>query len=202
MQLLIRKSDLQAAFACSATKDIRYYLTGVYIEFAPNEDGGILIFAGTNGGVLFCGTAPAVFSEGEQPAPFWMTIPADAVKAAIKSKTQCVYLTSLPDGRYTLADTVFAPVDAKYPDFRRVLPDKVSGELAQYDPALLLQANTALNHYYQTKNKTYRLNHGGNSAGVMSANGKDACVVVMPIVIESELYAGMNIPAMPEAKAA
>lgn len=198
MKLSIRVSDLQAALTCAAVKDIRSYLNGVYMEYIPNGDGGTLTFVGTDGHALFVGTAPAVFDDGEQSAPFWMTIPADTVKAACKSKMPCVTLADMPDGRYTLADTVFAPLDGKYPDFRRVVPDRVSGEIGNYDGDLLARAQKALNFYFQSKGKLFKLTQGGkNGCAVMAGNSRDACVVIMPFTCQIEAFGGMDIPAMP-----
>jgi hypothetical protein len=201
MELSLRKSDLKAAFICSAVKDIRYYLQGVYLEFSPHANGvandGIITFAGTDGHIMFAGTAPAVFTDDPQTAPFWMIIPSDAVKAAIKTKNDMVILQSMPDGRYTLGDTVFAPIDAKFPDFRRVIPAKVSGEKGNYDPELLVRGNDALRAYFNSKTKVYRVNHNGTDAGVICGDSRDAVVVVMPIRTEGMEYAGHDIPAMP-----
>jgi hypothetical protein len=201
MELSLRKSDLKAAFICSAVKDIRYYLQGVYLEFSPSPNGaatdGILTFAATDGHILFAGTAPAVFNEDPQSAPFWMIIPNDAVKTAIKTKNDVVILRSLPDGRYSLGDTIFAPVDAKFPDFRRVIPASVSGEIGNYDPELLVRGNDALREYFNSKKRVYRLNHNGTNAGVICGDSRDALVVVMPIRTEGMEYSGHDIPAMP-----
>jgi DNA polymerase-3 subunit beta len=201
MELSLRKSDLKAALICAATKDVRNYLVGVYLEFIPNADGGTLTFAGTDGHILFAGTAPAVFEADEQTAPFWMTIPADAVKAAIKGKMPCVSLRSLPDGRYSLGDTIFAPIDGTFPDFRRVIPSKVSGEMAQFNPELLERAQSALRAYFQSDRQVYKLHHGGNSSSVMCGNSRDAVVVVMPVhakAVSGDDYAGVDIPAFPQ----
>lgn len=201
MELSLRKSDLKAAFICSAVKDIRYYLQGVYLEFAPSASGaatdGILTFAATDGHILFAGTAPAVFEADPQVAPFWMIIPNDAVKAAIKTKNDVVILRSLPDGRYSLGDTIFAPIDAKFPDFRRVIPASVSGETGHYDPELLVRGNDALREYFGSKKRVYRLNNNGKDAGVICGDSRDAVVVVMPMCTEGMEYAGHDIPAMP-----
>jgi DNA polymerase-3 subunit beta len=201
MQLSLRKSDLKAAFICSAVKDVRYYLQGVYLEFSPSPNGaatdGILTFGATDGHILFAGTAPAVFEDDPQSAPFSMIIPNDAIKTAIKTKNDIVILMSMPDGRYTLGDTVFAPVDAKFPDFRRVIPEKVSGELGYFNPELLVRGNDALREYFNSKRCVYRLNHNGTSPGVICGDSRDALVVVMPIRTEGMEYAGHDIPAMP-----
>jgi DNA polymerase-3 subunit beta len=201
MKLSLRKSDLKAALICSAVKDIRYYLQGVYFEFSPSASGvltdGILTFAATDGHILFAGTAPAIFESDPQSAPFWMIIPSHAVKAAIKTKNDVVILRSLPDGSYSIGDIIFAPIDAKFPDFRRVIPASVSGETGHYDPELLVRGNDALREYFGDKSAFYMLNNNGKDAGVICGNCQDALVVVMPIRIEGMEYTGHAIPAMP-----
>lgn len=196
MEMNLRKSDLKAALICAATKDARNYIAGVHMEFMPNSDGGIVTFVGTDGHILFAATAPAVFTEGDQTAPFYMTIPANVVKEACKGKLSGVMLRSLPDGRYSLADTIFAPIDGRYPDFRRVIPDKVSGERAQFDPELLVRAQSALREYFQSPRTVYTHHHSGNGPSVMCGNSRDAVVVVMPCTVKTGTeYSGVDIPA-------
>lgn len=182
MELSLRKSDLKAALICAATKDIRYYLNGVYIEFQPREGGGILTFCGTDGHILFAGTAPAEFMSDEQTAPFWLIIPADAVKAACKGKMPHVTLEGLPDGRYRLGDAIFCAIEGRYLDFRRVIPDKVSGEFAHFDFDLLARGQDALREYFNAPKKTFALHpNGEKGTGIICGNGPDAIVAVMPM---------------------
>jgi len=181
MQLQLRKSDLKAALICSAVKDIRYYLNGVLVEYTPRESGGILTFCGTDGHILFAGTAPAEFMDGEHAQAFSLIIPSDTVKAACKGKMPIVTLSSLPDGRYSLGDALFTAIDGRFPDFRRVIPAKVSGEFAHFDFDLLARGNDALCEYFNMPKKTFSLHPSGNGAGVMCGNSRDAVVVVMPM---------------------
>lgn len=202
MKLILRKSDLAAALECAATKDIRFYLNAVCVEYVPgdeNEGAGTLVFAGTDGAVLFAGTAPADW-DGCEPAAegFEVIIPRDAVKLAMKFVTQRfakVPLEFLPGGKYQIGGIVFSAVDAKYPDFRFVIPATCSGEIGQFNPHLLARAEDALATYLGVKVTEMTLNHNGESAAVLRAATGDALAVITPRRHPGIKHEGHAIPA-------
>lgn len=181
MKLQIRKSDLLAALICAANKDIRHYLNGVNVRYVPGgKDGGTLVLSGTDGHMLFCGTAPADW-DGPVGEPFDIMIPGDIVKTACKGKNpDTVALERAADGHYVLGNMVFSPIDGRYPDVERIIPDKVSGALAQFNPELLERGQRALRAYFRSDKVWPVLHHNGESAAVMATDSQDAVVVVMP----------------------
>lgn len=182
----IQKDQLAAALHCTPKKDVRYYLVGVLLEVASNGDVHVV---STDGHCLFAGliAAPNVQWTGEaQRGPWAMIIPRDTVAAALKECKGTVTLAALPDGRYTLGSQVFAPVDGKYPDWRRVSPSAQTiderGEVpGQYNPDLLVRCRDALKAWFKGGPLFSPYLHAhGTHAGVMTGDDMTAYCVVMP----------------------
>lgn len=185
--LTINTNQLKAAIHCAAAKDVRFYLQGVHLEVCSNGDVHIV---STDGNVLFAGLicAPnAQWTDTPQKCPWSMILPLDVVKAAVKTKAPGVTLTAMPDGRYMLADRVFAPVDGKFPDWRRVIPsnhelDSCEAKPAQFNPDLLTAARDALNEWFGSKKPTGRfVRQRGEQAAVMTGDDMTAVCIVMPL---------------------
>jgi hypothetical protein len=193
MKISIQASAIRAATICAAKKDIRYYLQGVYINFAHRDYATV---CGTDGHVLFAGRATIENMAGDL-LPFNMIVPLDIVKK-IDKRAAAVILESLPDGTYLLDGTRFAPLDGRFPDYSRVIPGigQVQPESANpghFDYALIVRGNDALNAYYGGKTKVYPLEQRGNDAAVMHNGENVAVVVVMPMRIKDVAgYQGFN----------
>ena len=70
-------------------------------------------------------------------------------------------------------------IDGKYPDYERVVPQKVSGEVAQYQPTLLLACDDAVRLYTLNRQvAVIHVQHNGNSGALITAT--DCLCVVMP----------------------
>ena len=154
--LQILTNQLKAAVLMAATKDVRYYLKGVCITV--EEDGTVHIKA-TDGTVAFEDVAPNKCET--QKGPFAIIIPLDAAKVAAKTKGPVVQLSALPDGKYLIADTVFAPLDGLFPDTDRIFARRDSSfdnTVAHYDFELLARCQTAMRTalgskgYYRVQN--------------------------------------------------
>ncbi len=176
------KNQLRAALTHSASKDIRYYLNGVLLEFTASGDVHIV---STDGYRMFCGLINAAYvkwTDQPQKGPFRIIVPADAIKTASKGKG-VVTLSALPDGRYSLGDSLFAPIDGKFPDWRRVIPDTAKEQtVEQYNWAYLVDAQTALCEWYDSSKKFFSpyqfLSY--EEIGVMHGDDCTAFCVIMP----------------------
>lgn len=181
--LTFKKSQLRAAMHCAAKKDVRYYFVGVYFECASNGDMHIV---GCDGHTLFAGLIPAPYVQWTgvpQVGPWSMIIPLDTVKSELKAdKHSIIDLVAMPDGRYMLGSTVFAPVDGSYPDWRRVArwPD-AAPEAGQYDPDLLVQVNSAVKEWFEGGSKwTGYLHQFGTSSAVYTGDNMTGFSIIMP----------------------
>lgn len=177
--LIIQKHQLRAALNCAAKKDIRYYLQGVLLEVTQS---GVMHLVGTDGHVMFCGVIyEPEWTETPQVGPWSMIIPADVIARECKGRGT-VELKAM-DSRYTLGASVFSPLDARYPDWRRVSiqPDP-EPKPGSYNPALLSAAKAALMDWFDSKKIVTHLHQSGPSiAGVMTAEQESAYCIIMPM---------------------
>lgn len=173
----LKKDVLKAALITAPKRDIRYYLNAVFLRVA--ESGKVYI-ASTDGHRLFIANVKADWTGEAQPA-FDLIIPRAAVDSAVKTGGNSITLSQLPDGRYTLGDAVFARVDGRYPNINAIIPSATSGELAQFNPDYVADAQKALCLVCGRKNTDlpFLLHHNGTGAAYMSCG--DAFVVIMPV---------------------
>lgn len=189
MKITFKTSALFAALECSAKKDLRYYLQGINIQITKPFTGMVY---GTDGHMLFAGQLPY---EGDYVAELNIIIPTDAVKRLDK-KAEFTELEF--DGQnYILGGARFVPVDGRYPDIGRVIPDITSSteqSPGTYNPDLLVRGRAALSLYLGVKPKdTFNFIQRGNDSAVMHAGVNTCLVVIMPMRAGHEApYAGFN----------
>lgn len=189
MKITVKTSALFAALECSAKKDIRYYLQGINIQITKPFTGMVY---GTDGHILFAGQ---LSYDGAVDVPLNLIIPTDAVKRLDKKAefTELEY-----DGQnYLLGGARFVPVDGRYPDVGRVIPDidhNTEQAPGTYNPDLLVRGRAALSLYLGVKPKdAFALVQRGRESAVMHAGTNECLVVIMPMRAGHEApYAGFN----------
>ena len=204
MKLSFSKSYLKAASRCMAKSDIRYFLSGVYVEYGPlpiggGEAGGTVIVVATTGHVLFAGKTPAAWIDGDGKESFSVIVPDSAVKLAVKGKGANVELELMPDGRFAIEGQVFTPIGAKYPDFSRVIPSTVSGEKGYFNPEYLALGQDALRDVFG-KGAFPTLEHNGTSVAAMHCGTDDCVFAVMPMTKGTHEYKGFTVPHVRPAR--
>tara|TARA_R110000868_G_scaffold90299_4_gene250768 strand:- start:386 stop:967 length:582 start_codon:yes stop_codon:yes gene_type:complete len=189
MKITFKTTSLFAALECSAKKDIRYYLQGINIQIKKI---GVGMVYGCDGHILFAGQLPY---DGDYVAELNIIIPTDAVKRLNKKAE----LTELEfDGQnYMLGGARFVPVDGKYPDTGRVIPDidsSIDQSPGTYNPDLLIRGRAALALYLGVKpNYTFNFIQRGSDSAVMHAGTNECLVVIMPMRATNEApFAGFN----------
>lgn len=182
MQANLNVSLLKAALKCASKKDVRYYLNGVCLDFINPEE---MIYIGADGSVLFCAMDKV---DGDFAGQ--IILPRVELEKALKGyKQPAIYLTSVDGGKYLLGDTILTAVDCKFPDYSRIIPQTVSNETAQYNPALLDQAAKAL---LEAGYKFPALHYNGTSA--VMVGDKNALCVIMAWRVEPSAYTGFEFP--------
>ena len=191
---------LKAAAQCAATKDIRYYLCGVLVEFTHKPDTAIV--AGTDGHILFAGLATIAQDAGSAPVPekgAQIIIPIDVCKKVkqVHKDISFIALKQIGPQQWQLGGILFTPIDGKFPDWRRVVPryndvNRAAQEPAYYQPELLLRALTALRAYRDWPKLNPDLHQRGQSAAVMHDGTNECVVVVMPCRPGEQEYQGLN----------
>ena len=183
-QFHIKQLTLDAMLLIAAKKDIRYYLNGVYIEF--NDQ--ITRAVGCDGHKLgiFQNAAPDNRGNGS------IIVPREVIENLPK-KCDILTFSKFDDVLWQIdtgnATIKFAPCDAKYPDFRRVVHGiqtaGTSGAAAGFNLDYLNQFEKCGNLLAGSKlrmGNRLRLHHNGDAAALVLLNCVDGFAgVVMPL---------------------
>ena len=193
IKLTVRAEIIAALKLFAADKDVRFYLNGINLEIGRKETR----LVATDGVMLGCFRV-----ESEQPdvdAPLTnIIIPNDLLKP-IKAKGMVeiligpletkkdakgeeVPVSSARPVTLTYADVSMSSktLDGIFPDWRRAIPSKVSGEAAQFDPAYVgLLAKVAAALY--GKSKYVGIGFNGDDAALLDFGDENFVGVLMPL---------------------
>jgi DNA polymerase-3 subunit beta len=171
MKFQIDFDILKSLNVLSAKKDVRYYMMGVFIEITPKG----AYFVATDGHKM------GIWHESEITSPETIShvIPStliDQVSKVITKATNSIDIELQPLIEINYINNVFkAPaIDGKYPDFRRVIPETINNELAQFDPEFLSQFYKCASILNGVKKPDVAIGHNGTGSGsiVDIQNGK------------------------------
>ena len=194
IKLTVRAEIIAALKFFAADKDVRVYLNGINLEIGATESR----LVATNGHYLGCFRI-----ESEQPevtTPLGnIIIPNDLLKP-IKAKGMVEIaigpLETKKDAKgeevpvsnarpvtltYAGLSMSGKTLDGTFPDFRRVIPSKVSGEAAQFDPAYIGQLAKVAAALYGKENKHVGIGFNGNDAALLDFGDENFVGVLMPL---------------------
>ena len=165
---------LKAVSLAAAKNDVRYYLNGVMIR-----NGEI---AATNGHMALMVKSESIKSDGEY------IIDNDTLKMlltthkGIKGDTRIEVVDSVAiTGKSKISIT---PVDGKFPDINRVIPQEPSGEIAHFNYEYLLACQKANGEFLDHKYPWIKLQHNGDKGAKFESEddaGNKLIGVVMPV---------------------
>lgn len=177
---------LKAAALCASQDTTRYYLNGVEVQCKEN----VFTITATDGHRLIS-FKPNVMFDGGMPLPFSVIIPLDIIKALkVTKKSPEGDLIVQPDGtcaiKYQGRSTIFQPVDGTFPNWKRVVPEKVDGTVGQYNAHYLADFAKINDMYRDDKAKCLIVGHNGSGpALVYLPIGIDNVAVIMPVRVAS-----------------
>lgn len=212
MKLTIAHDIIKALLLIAAKQDIRYYLKGVLVDVRAQD----IILVSTDGSVLLA--VPYMDDvDGERIVGQWI-IPREVLEAVKPMKagraSLPISIEIIPGAEHPDPDrsgaTIKAPdsiiitgattattkpVEGRYPDWRFAMPGGASGEVAQFDPALVAKLGDvhALLGGSSTKYRPV-IHHNGGSGALVSGLGRDALGVIMPLRVDTE---DMRHPGLP-----
>ena len=180
--ITISKTALKAVSRFASKSDIRYYFVGVLVE--ANETETRLV--ATDGHTMLVHRTPA-----ENTHCWTGIVPLDTVQAILKHKTASKRV-DVPIELHETASQhelridysgqafIFRPVDGQFPDYRRVIPQKITGKPACYQPEYLQRVQDAASDLGNAKEGGFSMGYNGNNAAVCRIN--DNCLaVIMPL---------------------
>ena len=186
----INRNTLKAVSRFSATKDVRYYLNGVYVQASPSETR----LSATNGHILAVHTT-AHDGENVNGGFTDLIIPADTVSAILKIKPASKYLETVTlsqdngtwKAEFAGMSVAFIPIDGKFPDYTRVIPRELSGVVGQYQPELLSRCQDALGDLNGKKaDRFIEVKHNGTGAAIVDMGMDNMIVIIMPFRVQND----------------
>ena len=167
---------IKAVMLAAAKEDVRYYLNGVMVRNGE--------LAATNGHMALIIKSDSIKSDGEY------IIDNDTLKKivtahkGIKGGNRVEVIDSVTTtGSSKISIT---PVDGKFPDVNRVIPQETSGEIAHFDYEYLLTCQKANCEFLDSKDAYIKLQHNGLSGAKFESEDEDGnklIGVVMPVRI-------------------
>ena len=203
MQITIKQSTIKAVAHAMAKNDTRYYLKGMLVH-TNGHDTRLVATDGHRMNVAIVERTMLVEAPQKYIIPASLVSTICKCKAPRDNKKPEVTLTfhdgkvaaALPDGTEAVAKLI----DGKYPDYDRVIPKTLSGEVAQYNPAYVLDAYKACADYLGVKGHSYAISmNGQNGCAAMACDGFVA--LIMPwraetvTTIDSRLLSPIASPA-------
>lgn len=178
---MIPHTYIKASLLFAAKNDTRHYLNGALFERTATE----ARIVATNGHAMI--VMRAVCTDA---TPVNVIIPRDVLEVVARWKQPKVNPPMVgitgPDatGRYTVSQddnaALFTPVDRKFPEYRRVVPKTLSGEVAQFHPEYVMAAQKACK-LLVGKSGYVTMRHNGDGAAIADIGHADTCIVVMPM---------------------
>jgi DNA polymerase-3 subunit beta len=169
----------------AAEKDMRSYLNGICLEIGRTESRLVAI----KGHMLGCFRVASDQPDIDNPLTS-ICIASDLLKH-IKPAGDVEFVIGAPvsdtDGRrevritYAGLSIVGHTTDSKYPDWRRVIPDKVSGEAAQFNPEYIGRLAKAWACLHGKRSPMVAIAHNGDSAALIGMDDSNFCGLIMPI---------------------
>lgn len=194
-QFFIKQSTLDAMLLLAGKKDIRYYLNGLYIEYAP----AFTRVVGCDGHKLGIYQAAA-----ENTGHGSIIIPRDVIENLPKGNKEFLLgFTKLEGSQWQIitgaASVNFAPCEGTYPDFRRVTHGvKTTGEAGGFNVEYLSQFEKCGNLLAGSKSKAGNrvcIHHNGTSGALIVLNGVENFAGVLMPLRDSVGSQGATFPA-------
>lgn len=189
MRLTVTAKNLLAALRIAPVRDVRYYLNGVCIEATSQETRVIA----SDGHML------VVMREDQSQdceASVRLVIPRDAIESLCLTKKDAenAITLELTNGTWYIGAhgrrREFVPYDHQYVDYRKVIPSKPSGEVAQFSMKVLNTMHDALAlHLNLNKNRgvEFGIEHNGNGAAIVNGGSASFVGIMMPFRIDAPL---------------
>lgn len=167
---------LKAVMMAAAKKDVRYYLNGVMVRNGE--------MTATNGHMVLLIRSESIKSDGEY------IIDNDTLKMIVTSHKgiKGANRVEVVDSMTTTGSSKIhiTPVDGKFPDVNRVIPQEPSGEIAYFNAEYLLACQKANGEFLGSKYPWVKLQNNGQAGAKFESEDEDGnklIGVVMPVRI-------------------
>lgn len=177
---------LKAAAVCAAKNDMRHTINGVYVEYLSKEIRTV---------ATDCAVMAVLRESNAAEYTDWSFITPIDVIAAIKG--EIVEFEPIAGSENIRAIVFggnaieFRPIDGRYPDYRRVIPETTSGDAADFNPELIGRfAKVAKELKVKSACVVFQQNGRHEAAGVTITGYDDFIGVIMPLRLKEGQRSG------------
>lgn len=179
MKITIDYAIIKALLTAAPKKDIRFYLNGICVDATKDT----VVLVATDGHMMLSFPVSADAIEDRINGQFIIDrVDLDAIKPAKAGKHTLPLIIEVDEKGYTISGATKAVntlVDGKFPDWRRVVPQTLSGELAQFNLELLSRIND-IRKVFGRGACDATIHHNGKSCAQITGLHPDALMLVMP----------------------
>ena len=202
MQVSIPAEVIKALLITAPKSDVRFYLNGALLEVRQDH----VTLVSTDGHMLLAVPLPADAIEGERivgdyilprtllesvkPAKIGRTVlPLQLdVSASVGAQGQTIYTLTLKGA----TQGIDKAIDGRFPDWRRVIPAKASGEPVQFDARLISRFGDVYDALGGSKKYCApAIHYNGVDAALVSNLGHGALGVIMPLREKTPAHPGV-----------
>lgn len=180
MKITIDYAIIKALLIAAPKKDMRYYLNGICVDASKDT----VVLVATDGHMMLSFPVSADAIEDRINGQFIIDrVDLDAIKPAKAGKHTLPLVIEVDDKGYTISGATKAVntlVDGKFPDWRRVVPQTLSGELAQFNLEILSRIDDIRKVFGQDEYAT-TIHHNGRSCAQVTGLKHDALLLLMPL---------------------
>lgn len=183
MELTIKSKIISTLKLFAGQKDIRTYLNGINLEIHSDK----VILTATDGNILGCYRQECTQDITEPIRN--VVIPNDLLKHVKTKGNVTLIISDEVNGLYERSVTIIydglsvtgKSIDMMYPDFRRVIPNTTSNEIAHFNVDYLVTIGKAYKILNDKKNAWARIEHNGSNAALFNLRSDNFIGVIMPL---------------------
>ncbi|VVD75116.1 hypothetical protein [Pandoraea commovens] len=173
----VKPNIVKAMTHFAAKSDIRYYLNGILVEFVGSD----AFLVATNGHRLaaFRGSADAPVDKPRLaivPNELFRYVDAKRSAQPVAIHVDDDDTVGVTQGHVTMSAKAIPGI---FPNWRKVVPSTLSGELAQFNPALLADIRTVTRLVHGSDGYPH-IRHNGQGAALVDIGDENFVIVVMP----------------------
>lgn len=187
--VLVKASIIKAISHFAAKRDIRWYLQGIFVEI----DGEDAYLCATNGHIMAAYRASVDVRSGNDnkmsaifPLALFQAVKKSDVPVALTISANTV---SVKQTDITLSCT---PLAGEFPRWRKVIPQKLSGEAGQFNPEYIRDLGKVAKLINPSQHNHPTIHHNGDAAAIVSLGDSDFIAVVMPL--RADTGCKLNMP--------
>lgn len=179
MQFSLKLNVLKGLALIAGKKDIRYYLNGVHFEISDN---GCYLVA-TDGSKMAIWHDSSFKSSEKITGIIDRELIEQVAKAAPKTLNEIDLELTATHAYIKFNDNIYtkALIDGVFPDWRRVVPEKIDNQAANFNPDMLMEFKKAAALITDAKSAVVEIGFNGTGCSIVKINDPAFLGLIMPL---------------------